>query len=33
MSSVGHVTLKMQLVIVTSYFSQIVIELHPYKSN
>ncbi len=31
--SVGHVTLKMPLVIVTSYFSQIVIELHHYKSN
>ncbi len=31
--SVGHVTLKMSLVIVTSYFSQIVIELHHYKSN
>ncbi len=29
--SVGHVTLKMSLV--TSYFSQIVIELHHYKSN
>ncbi len=37
MYSVGHVTLKNELVIVTSYFSQIVTELvtelHHYKSN